>query len=469
MLGFTRFAVGRRPSTVPLLVVALLASAPGAASAQELPSVRTPSSLVPNYDRIRIGQRESLEGGAYIARTDDAGSNWYNPAGLVQSEATALNASANAYEYTTVELDGLGAKYGSGRFRAVGTYFGGVVGGPIVRSRDLRLGFSFTRPVVWSPGTITGEARVGLPGGGTEQVNYSSRVDMSTSIPALAAGVRLADGLRLGASAGMAITSISTTQFLTARVLEAGELGRGLRSIYVDGQTWDVQFGAGLQWDVSKAVRLGVTAGSPGLRVAGSGTVEDQLVLGEAGNSSLDLMVRDPEARFDYRQPWRAAGGVAVSLGRFEVEIDVRHFGSRSEYAMIETDSTVQAIVADPDGNVTTAELATPPVLESTRSVTNVAIGGNYAVSPRFRLHAGFLTDRSPVGNSDESVFRAVDLTGLTAGISFGGRLSGSLGAAASWGTTEERPVSSPLGGVSSSTKISIRTVTLHYALSYSF
>ena len=69
-----------------------------------------PSGIIPNYNRIGIGQREALEGGAYVARTDDALANWYNPAGLVSSEKTALNASSNAYELTKTTLNGVGQK-----------------------------------------------------------------------------------------------------------------------------------------------------------------------------------------------------------------------------------------------------------------------------------------------------------------------------------------------------------------------
>ena len=48
--------------------------APQAARAQgdfNLP----PSNMVTNYDRVPIGQREGLEAGAYVARTDDSPHN----------------------------------------------------------------------------------------------------------------------------------------------------------------------------------------------------------------------------------------------------------------------------------------------------------------------------------------------------------------------------------------------------------
>jgi len=458
----------RRLGPASLLSV-LVATSAGTLSAQDLPPIRTPTSIIPNYDRVLIGQMEALEGGAYVARTGNAGSNWYNPAGLAASEETSLNASANAYEYTTIELEGLDSKFGSGRFRSVSTFFGGVIGAPVLKGRDVRLGFSFTRPVVWSPGTVTGATRFEVGGESSAQVSYTSGVDLSTSVPALAAGFRISDRFRVGASAGMAITSLRTSQTLTSRVVDLTGLTRGFRTIYVDGQTWDLSFGAGVQWDVSEAVRLGGTVNAPGLRIAGSGIAEDQVVLGYAGNESVDLSMRDPEARFDYREPFRLVGGVAVRLGAVELEADVRHYGGRSEYALIETDSTVQVLVTDADGNLTQDRVATPDVRETARAVTNFAVGGNVPIPGGFRLHAGFFTDRSPVGTPGASIFRSIDLTGVTAGISFGGRLTGSIGVSSSWGTSEERDVDPPVGGLPTGTRISIRTFNLHYALSYRF
>jgi hypothetical protein len=66
-------------------------------------------------------------------------------------------------------------------------------------------------------------------------------------------------------------------------------------------------------------------------------------------------------------------------------------------------------------------------------------------------------------------MFRAVDLTGVSGGVSFGGRLSGSIGISSSWGTTEDRLVGPTLGGEAASTKVGISTFNLHYAISYAF
>ncbi len=98
---------------VPLIVASLLLWS-GALRAQADEFSIPPNSILPNYNRVSVGQREALEGGAYVARTDDALANWYNPAGLASSEKTALNASSNVYEVTKTTLErhrGAGIRY----------------------------------------------------------------------------------------------------------------------------------------------------------------------------------------------------------------------------------------------------------------------------------------------------------------------------------------------------------------------
>ena len=113
-------------------------------------------SALPNYDRISIGQREGLEANAFVARTDDAGANWYNPAGLAKSDRSAINASANAYEFTGLALEGTETARGGTRFASIGSFFGGVIGAPIVKSDRWRFGFSYTKPVSWQPSADRG-------------------------------------------------------------------------------------------------------------------------------------------------------------------------------------------------------------------------------------------------------------------------------------------------------------------------
>src|SRR5215813_3010669 len=83
-----------------LRLAAVVIWVPAISAAQSLP-VPIPKALIfPNYDNVLVGKNQALEGGAYIARADGASANFYNPAGLVVSEKTSLNASSTGYVWT---------------------------------------------------------------------------------------------------------------------------------------------------------------------------------------------------------------------------------------------------------------------------------------------------------------------------------------------------------------------------------
>ena len=90
-----------------------------------------------------------------MARTDDALANWYNPAGLVSSEKTALNASSNAYELTKTTLNGVGQKSSSTKFSPIGGFFGIVVGAPSPRTRGLDWASAIPSPSAGRPAAWT--------------------------------------------------------------------------------------------------------------------------------------------------------------------------------------------------------------------------------------------------------------------------------------------------------------------------
>src|SRR5262245_28137634 len=56
------------------------------------------SLTLPNYGMTPIGQVAGLEGGAFVARANDASSNWYNPAGLALAQKSSVSSSAGTYQ-----------------------------------------------------------------------------------------------------------------------------------------------------------------------------------------------------------------------------------------------------------------------------------------------------------------------------------------------------------------------------------
>ncbi len=442
--------------------------APTRAAAQVGDFTLPPSALVPNYNRVPIGQREGLEAGAFVARTDDAAAPWYNPAGLVLSEKSGLNASANALELNTVELEGLGLAQRGSRFSSIGTYFGGVLGAPIIKNNRWRLGFSYTTPVSWRPSTIDGAFEV-PSGAGTESFSYNSAGSMVISIPSLAVGYRVSDKLRVGASLGLAFISISQNQAIADVLTDPASSQTLARSFVTDGNTNQLLFTGGLQWDVSQSITVGGTFTTPGTRMGGSSKINYSLVQ-FSGAGSRQISFRDAEAKFDYKTPFKAVVGVGLDVGRAQLEADVRYYGGLDAYEMFSSEEAASLLTTDADGVPTQSTLTFAPVSEAARSVVNVALSGNYPLSQAWRIHLGFFSDNSPVENQATSTFRAVDLYGATGGVSFKlQHLSGSIGLMWSGGTTDEREVGPSLGGVSATTRIRVQTLNLLYALSYSF
>jgi hypothetical protein len=428
-----------------------------------------PSGIIPNFNRVSVGQREGLEGGAYVARTDDALANWYNPAGLVLSDRAALNASSNAYELTTATLNGIGPKSSSTRFSPVGGFLGLVVGAPIVKDSRFRFGFGYTKPVAWSPSTLEGAFDVPVEAG-VEAFRYSTAVSFGTSILSLNGAYRLSPTVRVGVGIGYGLTGLTQNQTITDRFVLPDGVTTGIRSFSTDGDVHHLLFSAGAQWDLAPAVTLGALLVSPGLRIGGSSTITLSQTLFESAGVSNDLAFRDSNAKLDYRIPFRAVVGATYRYSRGQVELDVRYFGGQDEYALYSSDSAAVQITTDAAGVPTIAQSAFTPVLNQARSIVSVTVGANYSISRSLRLHAGLFTDPSPVGAPSQSIFRAVDLTGVSAGVSLGaGRLTASLGVSSSWGTTAGRQVGPSLGGFQATTEISVRTYTGLYAVSFTF
>jgi hypothetical protein len=459
-----------RSATRRALVVAMLVLAPPPSlQAQEGEFTVPPNSILPNYNRISVGQREALEGGAYVARTDDALANWYNPAGLASSEKTALNASSNVYEVTKTTLRGIGERESGTRFRAVGGFFGIAVGKPIARSDRWRFGFGLTSPVAWAPSSLDGA--FSLPSGdATEAFGYSTEVNFNTVIPSLNAAYRVSPKLRAGIGLGYGITDLSQTQTLTDRLVSETDVLTGIRAFSTDGTVYHLLVTGGVQWDVARAVTVGATVSPPGFRMGGSSKVRFTQTVFQAAGTEDDLAFRDPEAKLDYKMPFRATAGAAFRYSRGQVELDVRYYGAEDEYELLSSEETAVRITTDAAGVPTISAPAFTPVLHQARSIVSYAFGANYSISRSLRVHGGVFTDPSPVSGPSRSTFRAVNLTGVSGGVSLGaGRLTGSVGVSASWGTATDREVGPSLGGLQATTDVSIRTFTGLYAVSFTF
>lgn len=446
-----------------LLCLALAGPPPVALAAQ---TVTVPPNLIlPNYDRIPVGQREGIEAGAYLARTNDAAANWYNPAGLAKSLKSSLNASATAYEWTSMSLEGFGVSEGRSRISSIGTLLGVVIGNDVLHSDHVRLGFAITRPIVWQPSSI--ELSSPLQSG-QELLLYSTDVGFDVMVPSLsvayAPGGVAAGRVRIGAGLGVAIATMAQNQDVSDRVTTPTTASVTRNSFSADGSTWQLRLTGGVQWDATSRLTLGGVVVAPTMRVLGSSrlaSVRSQWTPVQLA----DFIFADPGVPLDYRLPLELAAGGALQFAKGQIEFDVHYYGAVDPYVLYESALTGRLTVVDSGAApvVTTPPFAT--TMNSARAVTNVALGGSYPLSGTLRFHAGFSTDRSPVADQTQSLFRQVDLSRVTAGISLTGvRLAGSLGFGYSFGSGTRQTLGSTPG---TETRLSVKAANLLFALSY--
>jgi long-subunit fatty acid transport protein len=146
---------------------------------------------------------------------------------------------------------------------------------------------------------------------------------------------------------------------------------------------------------------------------------------------------------------------LAYKLDRGEVEVDVSYHGASDPYAIYQSAVTgTQTILTGGVPTTTTPSMA--PLEDEWHSVTNFAVGGNYRLNERVRMHAGFYTDASPVSDPASSFFRKVDLTG-------------SLGLGYSSGKSDPLTVTDAATGISSETRLTVNSLRAAYAISFTF
>jgi hypothetical protein len=424
--------------------------------------------VLPNYERVRLGQREALEAGAYVARTSDAVAGWYNPAGLALSRGSGLNASANAEEWVRFRFGGAVNEVARSRLQSIGSFVGGVLGAPVIKSDRWRLGFSFSRPVSWRPSATSSAFSFTAPGG-DELLEYASEVELSSWVPALGVGYAASGALRLGLRVAGSVTHLSLEESLADRLTAGGTAAFGQREQTTDGDVYHLLFSAGIQWDLSRAATLGAHVTAPGVRLGGSSLLAGQRST-FTDTGSIDRTFRDPAATFDYQLPLRATAGLALRFGRGEIEADIVYVSAADGYDMYSSEDSTRVTTVDSGGAATVTYETVAAVRNSAKSVVNLAVGGHYVLSRVVTLHGGLFTDRSPVDDQTASRFVAMDLLGFTGGVTVGaGRLKGSAGLAYSGGTSGTISLGPSLGGRTGAAELSIRSLTLTYAVSFAF
>jgi hypothetical protein len=456
-------------SSALLLVVSLFN---GDASAALTTDVNLVNGIaVPNYDRISIGEAEALEGGAFTARTNNAMANWYNPAGLTRSEKSKLTASATAYEWLKLEDQGIGASAKSTTLSQFGTFVGAVIAEPLFSTDRMRAGFAIIKPTLWQF-NINDAANI-ANGANTDRVNLISETSYSDWMPTFSWGYSPAglDGtFRLGASFGIDFISLNQWTQVSDQLTSGGTSQLLNRSLRANGTYTALVFSVGAQWDVTDRIKMGLVVGAPGVSLGGSTSLTYEAI-SQTGGTTGDVYFRDASANFKNTVPLSAKYGISYEFSeRAAVEVDAKFHNSVATYNLYSSDQPVTVTTTDATGAATTSTLSFPNITYKTLAVVNGAIGGHYRLNDLLNLHMGFFTSRTPVDDSENAVFRKVNLYAGILGVSFhSSHLSGSIGGQYQWGTTASYTRAGVLGGPPVSTQIGVRSFSFQYAISYGF
>jgi len=445
-----------------MLLAALVTSLPRAALAQTVPVPIPKNVILPNYDNVFIGAMEALEAGAYLARTDDATASFYNPAGLAAAAKTSLSASANGFSWTQLSSRALGQATSTSQFAPTSGHFAAVLGPPFIKTDRLRLGFSITKAVSWTP-AATDQASPASPGT-IPSLTYSSHVDFSTVVPAASLGWRVSPSMRLGFSMGVAYTSYSDLETLSGEQAVSGEPSRFLSTLRASSSVYHLVVSAGAQWDVTSKLKVGALVRAPGLRLYSTSLFTYESAVERPG-AAIVAHFRDEGGSFQYTLPLELSAGVAYRLGPAQAEIDVRYHRSAGQYTMYRSTRPLIIQTQHPDGTTSASTEPFPVMQYSSRQVVNVASGANYQLSPRVTLHGGFFVSFSPIGDPANSPFQKADLYGGTLGVAVTGEhWSYSAGFSYQYGNS-----AAVQGSAGSVTDLEWRSLTFLGALAYQF
>jgi hypothetical protein len=423
-----------------------------------------PSNVVlPNYDSIPIGLTGGLQSGAYVARAQDDTANWYNPAGLSQAQTSSISTSAGTYQLLSLDIEQLPDK-GTGT-QQVPALLGILIKKPW-GNECWNAGILLVRTNSWLQET---DAQLNRLVGGTGDLltysadSYFQRVEGSL-------GLSYSDGgpWRFGAALSGVYTYLRTVQSTSESVVADTGLSAAQSAGRQTGSLGQGRLAVGVQYDLSPEFHLGALARTPGFTVVRDGTytVDAIATLPEA---TATLSFFDQDIRFNYKLPFEFVAGAAYIRDKFELELDVKFYTGNSAYNLFETQKTATLINSGVPGSPPiVTQVPVSNIVTDVRAIVNVAAGGHFYFSQNraWKLHFGFNTDMSPVGDEDQ-FFAQVDLYSFRIGVSGETRhFVGSLGVQYAFGSATV-----PFERISETTtsKVDVHSLGFLYSLGYRF
>lgn len=438
----------------------------GVAVSQQQQVFFPPNIILPNNETIAIGTVSGLEGNAFIARADDSTAPWFDPAGLARAKSSTVSASAGTFQFLTVVPEGFDNNGGS--VNQLGSTVGVVAKRPF-HLEKWTFGFAVMRTAAWEQST---NENLVTPGSLPSRTTLAADATFNRTTAALSAGWGEEEGLRLGGALLVDVLNLESSESLSYRKETPTYVQTFVGSNRSSGGQATVRLGLGVQYDASKNLKLGAVIRTPGFRIFPSAFYSVDLV-DQRGAVSRQVSFFDAStATFRYKLPFELGAGIAWVAEAFSFELDVKGQTAVAAYDGFTSPQPV-ILISDP-GNGSKAEVTTMPFPGRTfegRAGVNISVGGHMRLDRKgvWKLHAGFSTDNSPVGDADQ-YFNRINLRTATFGVSGAAlHLVGTLGMVYQFGTSDEQKVPDFGGGAFVTTTYKVTNFGIVYSLSYVF
>ena len=306
---------------------------------------------LPNYGMTPIGQTAGLEGGAFVARANDASSNWYNPAGLALAEKSSVSSSAGTYQSFSLTPEALSRDDSGGSSQTVPALVGVLVKN-LFGDKRWTAGFAAVRTNSFEQETDA--QRSDLLSSPATILDYSADSQYRRNEYSLGLGYSCDRDWRFGATLAVANTSLRGVGSVFNQEVLPGGLDATLLARRASGSITQLRLAAGAQYQLTPEILLGAIARTPGLDLFRSGEVSYD-ALQHRGAQTASLAFFDPDPRFDYQLPFQAAVGAAMELERFQFEVDILFASGSSPYDLFSSERTA-TLILDTGGG-------TPPIV----------------------------------------------------------------------------------------------------------
>ncbi len=416
-----------------------------------------PPVIVPNYNRIPIGQIEASEAGAYVARASGITATWYNPAGLALTQTFALNASYNGLELMKFDLQDFSSLRSINIEGTPG--FLGVVA-RVKSPNPLSLSIALSQPVFWRP-AFDATAKAEMQGFDLSIIND---IYFTTYYPAIAAGLVVNKSFRVGLGISFPYTSFNVNQSLSGHP-QSTDPSDFLLYFHTNGTVLHLAASAGIQLQLTDNILFGITFRTPGAKLFNNAWIHYDFMMYKE-DTVMSVSLRDTGAVFEYKQPAQLSFGLSYSKERWSFELDLNLFQCFGKYTVLRSDEN--AIVETFNGTdvTTVTEMPFPNYSYDNKMVINTAIGGDYRISEHLSMHIGFCTDFSPVNPAYSNTFRSINLFNITFGVSaVFKKFTGALGTRFNFGSSDSFITGKSLMDSPPGTRLLFRSFSLFWAV----